>query len=124
MPIAPGQKPVISERAPGRMFDIFEGPEVIDLYADGSGRLMVGPQVAKVEFYRLKATKTEDAFPGVPIEERETFCRLVIPTPVLAELCGVVIDQLGANMGLLDAGHQHLKTVVANAIRKAGAVKL
>ncbi len=123
MTTVPEQKPIIRERTSGRMFDVFESQEANNIYADGFSRLLLGPQVSRFDFYRLKAIKTEEAFPGVVIEDREAFCQIVIPTVALVELCGLVIEQMGANMSLMDTGHETLKAVIANAIQKASSIK-
>jgi len=124
MPDVPERKPILSERTVGRMFDFYMAPEVEHLFADGTGRAILG-QLTKLELYRVIGLKQEvHGGIGVNVEEREIFCVLTIPTVPLVETIGVLIDQLGNNMPLFDAAHEQLKGILRNAIRQAAAVKV
>jgi hypothetical protein len=118
----PERKPIISERKPGRTFDVYMAPQVDQMYTDGISRIFLGPQVTKIELFHTIGQKQEDGSSDL-VEERETFCRLTVPTVGLIEACGILIEQMGANMSVFDASHQQLKEVIANAIQKAAAVK-
>jgi hypothetical protein len=48
----PNKRLLYSERAPGRMYDMYEHPAIVDLFADGQGRILTGPQLTKIEYYR------------------------------------------------------------------------
>jgi hypothetical protein len=120
----PERKPIISERTSGRVFDVYVAPQVDQFFADGFGRMFLGPQTTKIELYHVIGVK-QDTLDGVPVavEEREVFCRLTVPTVGLIEACGLLIEQMGANMPAFDVSHQLFKEVITNAIRKAAAVK-
>jgi hypothetical protein len=118
------RKPLYGERLPGVTFDMYEGREVVDLFVDGIGKAMIGPQVAKLEFFRLLGTKTEAEHPGAVIEDREMILRVVVPTPVLAEACGNLLSQINANVPRLDESHTILKRLIADAVAKVGNTKL
>ncbi len=120
----PERKPVVRERTPGRMFDVYLAPQVDYVFADGIGRVISGPQVTKIELTRVIGIKPE-TINGVvcPVEEREVFCRLTVSTVQLIETCGTLIEQMGVNMPAFDASQQQFKKVITDAIRKAAATK-
>jgi hypothetical protein len=108
------------ERAPGRLFDSYDAPEAATLFADGVGRIMMGPGVSKIEFFRVTGT-IKETVPGmgsVDVEEREIFARVVVPTVYLIEACAKVIEGAGGALGAMDAAQTNLKKVITDAIQR------
>jgi hypothetical protein len=121
MPDDKRRPPYISERNPPfRVFDVFEG-EVLHLYADGSARLRLGPEVSKIEFVRSLGAKTKD---GAEVDQREMFLRLSLPTSALIELCAIALEQYGLNSQALQAGNASNINILREALKRAAAVKI
>jgi hypothetical protein len=119
------RKPIISERTAGRMLDVYVGAKVEYIFADGTARLAFGPQVSKVEFYRVTSIKEENhGGAKVPVEQRDIFCQLTLPSASLVEFCGLVLENLGANVHILDAAHEQLKNTLRAAVQKAATVRI
>jgi hypothetical protein len=118
----PKRKFIAQERAPGRMFDMYLSDSHIEMFADGIGRVAVGAQVTKVDFFRTADVRTEK-LGGVehPLEEREVILRLTIPTQAFVEACGTMIELAVANSAVLEAANLQLKTVIERAVERASS---
>jgi hypothetical protein len=113
---------IVSERNPPlRVFDIFEGENVLNLYSDGSARLMIGPEASKVEFARSSGAIEKE---GLQVDQREVFLRLAMPTSALIELCAIALEQYGVNVEAMKAGSASNLSTLREAIKRAAAVKV
>ncbi len=89
MPNGSKRSPLISERNPPlRVFDIFEGEDVLHLFADGTARMMLGPEMTKIEFVRSLGPTTID---NLEVDQREVFLRLAMPTSSVIEMCAIAL---------------------------------
>jgi hypothetical protein len=117
----PNKRLLYSERAPGRMYDLYEHPAIADVYADGQGRILSGPQVTKIEFFRTTGINEEG---GERLEQREVFLRLTLPTAAFVEAAGNALAGFGTSLSRIDEGAAQLKGVMIGAIKKVQDVKL
>jgi hypothetical protein len=112
---------LLSERTAGRMFDMYEAASVMDLFVDGQGRLVSGPQVTKTEFFRTVDVIEEK---GQKVEVREVYLRLVMPTAVFIESAGNALAALGGNLKQFDEAAGRIRAVMTDAVKKVQDVKL
>jgi hypothetical protein len=80
----PDQQTIQRERAPGRMFDLYRGPNVIDIFVDGVAGAIAGPSMSKLDFFVVKDVKLEES-QTEPTEIREVSLSIKIPTLQLME---------------------------------------
>jgi hypothetical protein len=116
------KKPYLSERNPPRLLDVFLGDDIKHVFADGAARIMLGPEITKIELTRSLGTKTEPDFGEV--DQRETFCFLTMPTSAVAELCATLLEQYGKNTKQLASGSQISASVIREALKRVTAIKL
>jgi hypothetical protein len=116
------RKPMISERNPPlRVFDILMGEDVLNFASDGTARMMLGPEVSKIEFIRSLGPVTEGAY---EVDQREIFLRLSMPTSALVEMCAIALEQFGKNLEAIRAGSAGNSDVVKEALKRVAAIKL
>jgi hypothetical protein len=114
--------PVISERNPPlRVFDIYEGDDPLILFADGTARLMMGPEISKIEFVRSNGPRTEGA---IEVDQREIFARLALPTSAFVEMCAICLEQYGKNAEAIQVGGATNRNNVKEAIKRVAALKI
>jgi hypothetical protein len=122
MPNGSKRSPFISERNPPlRVFDIFEGEDVLYLYSDGTARMMLGPEITKIEFVRsVGPIKIGD----LDVDQREMFLKLAMPTSSLIEMCAGALEEFGKNATALQAGTASNISILREALKRAAAVKI
>lgn len=115
-----GKSLVRSERAPGRNFDYFEVPASMQVYVDGVNGFGLGPTVTRVEFYQIKKIKDAEGTDGQPLEVREQYLTLVLPTPAFAEFLANTIKGLKDNREALIQGTGEQAEGFVNFLRGLG----
>ncbi|MCS3451903.1 hypothetical protein M2222_008320 [Bradyrhizobium elkanii] len=110
-----------SDRTPGMAQDLYEAKEIVDLFADGYGRVISGPAVTKMEFFRVVGVKSEGA---LLVEEREVFLRLTVPTAALFEHAGNMVAGMSENLPALMAASEQARTTILKAVQAAKDAKL
>jgi hypothetical protein len=103
---------------PDRTIEVYEGASVDELFADGFGRSWSGPQVTKIELFRV--TEVSDN----AVEAREVFARLSIPTPLLIEFCFNFIHGLSTNLPIIEQQAAVLRKVITDGVARTSALKL
>jgi hypothetical protein len=101
---------LLKERAPGRIFDIYEAREVAYVYTDGYARVFSGPAVTKIELFRTTGLKQEGS---QQVEEREVFMRLHIPTITFIEGAGIALSTL--DLKLYDESYSQFRDTMVTA---------
>lgn len=90
--ISKGRRVLVSERVPGRTYDMYAGDAPTRLYADGFAGTYLGPAVSRIDFYR-----NEDMIGDGDPEARERFAMVNIPTAALVEFLFNTIKQIVDN---------------------------
>lgn len=98
---ASAEKPFMSERSPGRSFDVYETEDHVLINADGTLELSMGPNLARLDFHRVSKIIANAGFAGEPLEVRERIATIVLPTNVFIEFLGVALSGLRVNEGML-----------------------
>jgi hypothetical protein len=109
---------------PDRVIETYEADQVNEAYADGFGRTWTGPQVVKMEIFRM--VNVSDPSPGKPsvVEQREVFMRLTVPTPALLEYCLNVLTGMGATLASLEGANRETRKLITDALARANDIKL
>jgi hypothetical protein len=117
----PNKRLLYSERATGRMYDMYEHPAIVDLFADGQGRILSGPQITKLEYFRtIEVAQEADGL----VEAREVFLRLTMPTHAFLEVAGTALASVGENLRQMDTGATQLRETIIRAVKKVKDVEL
>jgi hypothetical protein len=119
----PNLRLVLSDRTPGRSFDLYQSDRFTECFADGIGRVMAGPANIKLEFYRVNPSD-EKTPEGVPIEEREMFVRVVIPSAAFLEAVANVVASLGSHIEQFDLASTNTKKAIQDAFDRVRNLKL
>jgi hypothetical protein len=118
----PDKKPYLAERIQGKRFvDVFDADEVQYVFADGTAYILLGPETIKMEFTRALRTRTED---NAPIDERETFLRLAMPTSAAVEFCIIVLEQYATNSKLIQEAASNSSNGIREALKRVAAIKI
>ena len=117
----PNKRLLYSERATGRMYDMYEHPAIVDLFTDGQGRVFTGPQVTKIEYFRTIDVAQEAEG---QVEMREVVLRLTMPTHVFMEAAGNALSRVGENLKQIDAGATQWREAIIRAVKKVKDVEL
>jgi hypothetical protein len=116
------RKLILSERLPGRMQDVYEAPDILNLFADGTVRVLAGPAVTRIEYFRT--TNLSNSETNEMIEEREVFLRLTVPTSAYLEAAGVVLASMGQNVEMIRQANDRVLDIIKQSVQQAQNVKL
>ena len=84
-------------------FDLVINDQMPELFTDGVSQLLMGSPISKLTFHSV----TNPAGPGDVFEQRTGVLRLIIPTPVLLEMCRNILLGAQSSLDLFgDAGKQ------------------
>ena|SRR5258708_3941366 len=112
-----GQKPLMSERAPGRRYDLYAG-KPSETFVDGVAMVNVTTSVSRLDFYKTTKTEPDPEAPGEQLETREVVCRLIIPTPQFIEFVINYIAGMTANQQpLIEAFEKQTEAIKAQLKR-------
>jgi hypothetical protein len=114
-------RPIQSSRAPNAMFDVYQAPNIMDLYADGIGQVYSGPAVTKMEFFRITGFEGEG---NNRVEKRELFMRLVMPSAPLIEATGNILVSSVSSIAQFDQAAKMIHDLIVSAAKKVQDVKL
>jgi hypothetical protein len=110
----PDKQTIQRERAPGRMFDLYRGPNVIDIFVDGVAIAMAGPSMSKLDFFVVRDIKQEEG-QAEPIEIREVSLSIKIPTLQLVEfLTGFLGGVVNNKDALAKAIEDQKRAIISN----------
>jgi hypothetical protein len=112
---------VHSERNPPRVFDISLNSDVPDMFADSTGRIMMGAEICKIELTRNAGHIREG---DLQVEQREVFARLAFPASTALELCTIILEQYAKNVGLLDQAVKLNRENLKANIKRIGALEI
>ncbi len=104
-------------RNPGSAQNLYEIDEVQHSFADGIGRVFSGPAVTKIEFFRI-ANMNLKPEEGPPVEEREVFLKLTLPTAVVLEAALNILSNTKQNMSLMDEATKTLHKLVEDGLER------
>lgn len=96
---ATSPKPLLSERGPGRNYDLYASAAAVELRADGAAGVALGPAVSRMDFHRV--IQVDPNFEGGPLETRERHLSVVLPTPQLIEFLTSTLASVTANKDAL-----------------------
>jgi hypothetical protein len=99
------EKPYLSERSPGRNYDVYESPDRIFINADGTLEFAMGPNLTRVDLHRVREIVAGGAN-GEPVEVRERIATVTLPTNIFVEFMGLALTGLRANEAALAAHMQ------------------
>jgi len=109
MPDAPINRRLLnSERAPGRNFDLYEGPSPIEVYVDGASGALLGPLVCRLQFHSVIDT-TIPPDGGEQIENRQLKLTVIIPTPQCIEFLMNTLGGIAQNNQLILQGFEQVQ---------------
>lgn len=84
-------------------FDLLVGEQMPEVFTDGISQMLMGVPVSKLTFHSI----TNPADPSSGIEQRTGVLRLIIPTPVLLEMCRNILSGAHSSLDAFsDAGKQ------------------
>ncbi len=84
-------------------FDLVVSDQMPEVFSDGVSQLLMGVPVSKLTFHSV----TNPADPSSGIEQREGVVRLIIPTPILLEMCRNILAGAQSSLDAFsDAGRQ------------------
>jgi hypothetical protein len=112
---------MISERTPGRRFDIYLGDDVQEFFVDGQARVFISTGVSKLELFRIIDSKDES---GGPVDQREIFLRLIMPTAALLEFAAMTISTLSNNLAAMETGNRQALEAIKNAVRVVQKIEI
>jgi hypothetical protein len=110
------RKPVLSERIPGRHFDLFETELAETRYADGTVGFSMGPAVSRIEFYRVISVRPVN--PTEVHEDREKHLIVTLPTVALLEFLKTATGGAERNKDGILKGSQDLLNMYKRLLEK------
>lgn len=85
-------------------FDLTVGDSIPEIFTDGVSHLVIGNPISKLIFHSV----TEPVQSPNEIEQRQGVLRLVIPTPVLLEMCRNILFAAQSNIEAYSDGGKQL----------------
>lgn len=108
---------VRQERVQGRMYDLYEGHDTIEVFVDGSSGAMISPAVCRMQFHTvIDVEKAADS--NEVIERRELKLKVVIPTPQFVEFLLNTLSAVAQNNEALLAGVEDYKQTLIRHLKR------
>jgi hypothetical protein len=104
---------VMSNREPGRVVDVFEPDNYLDVYVDGFVQLSMGPSVSRMTFFKVKRVSDTEAGPK---EDRQINLVLTMPTVSLVEWMASTTSSLYPTLDTLQNTLSAMRGIVDGAL--------
>ena len=107
---------LMSERAPGRNYDLYEGTPV-EVYVDGASGALLGPSVCRLQFHSVIDTAIPPGG-GEQIENRQTKLSVIIPTPQCIEFLTNTLAAIAQNNQQILQGFEQVQKALISSLSK------
>lgn len=101
-------------------FDLLVSEQMPEVFTDGISQMLMGVPVSKLTFHSV----TNPADPSSGIEQRTGVLRLIIPTPVLLEMCRNILSGAHSSLDAFSDAGKQIDTRVRTIMNGVSITKL